>query len=143
MITTDNMHDKAHERSPKRRRIDSDSPDPLSRDRHQLYNSAPQQSHNGTAYNTDADTDADNHYAYEDESDGVEPSNLNSPAVQDGASTPQPPTRPLSLHYTPHMTLRGHKRGVAAVKFSPNGKYIASCCKTNPAVKHANSRNLR
>jgi WD40 repeat protein len=37
-------------------------------------------------------------------------------------------SRPLGVHYKPYMTLRGHKRGVAAVRFSPNGKWIASCC---------------
>lgn len=36
--------------------------------------------------------------------------------------------RPRTLNYVPHMTLRGHKRGVAAAKFSPDGKWIASCC---------------
>ncbi|KAK3697064.1 WD domain protein [Vermiconidia calcicola] len=35
--------------------------------------------------------------------------------------------RPRRLNYIPYMTLRGHKRGVAAVKFSPDGKWIASC----------------
>ncbi|KAF2174035.1 hypothetical protein M409DRAFT_62210 [Zasmidium cellare ATCC 36951] len=35
--------------------------------------------------------------------------------------------RPQRLNYTPHLTLRGHKRGIAAVKFSPDGKWIASC----------------
>ena len=37
--------------------------------------------------------------------------------------------RPKRLNYAPYMTLRGHKRGIAAVKFSPDGKWIASCCK--------------
>lgn len=36
--------------------------------------------------------------------------------------------RPTTLDYAPHLTLRGHKRGVAAVKFSPDGRWIASCC---------------
>jgi COMPASS component SWD3 len=36
------------------------------------------------------------------------------------------PTRPRTLNYTPYLTLRGHKRGVACVKLSPNGSIIAS-----------------
>lgn len=41
------------------------------------------------------------------------------------ASTPRP-TRPTRLNYKPKLILRGHKRGVAAVRFSPDGKWIAS-----------------
>jgi WD40 repeat protein len=37
--------------------------------------------------------------------------------------------RPTRLEYALHMTLKGHKRGVAAVKWSPDGRWIASCCK--------------
>ena len=36
--------------------------------------------------------------------------------------------RPRTLDYVPCMTLRGHKRGVTSVKFSPDGKWIASSC---------------
>jgi COMPASS component SWD3 len=35
--------------------------------------------------------------------------------------------RPTQLHYKPKLILRGHKRGVSSVKFSPDGKKIASC----------------
>lgn len=66
-------------------------------------------------------------YAYEDEM----PSELQSPdeQEQDGtAAKKQKVERPSRLNYVPYMTLRGHKRGVAAVKFSPDGKWIASCC---------------
>jgi COMPASS component SWD3 len=35
--------------------------------------------------------------------------------------------RPSELHYKPTLILRGHKRGVSGVKFSPDGKRIASC----------------
>lgn len=33
------------------------------------------------------------------------------------------------VNYRPQLILRGHKRAIAAVKFSPDGKWIASCCK--------------
>ncbi|KZM25403.1 hypothetical protein ST47_g3468 [Ascochyta rabiei] len=37
-----------------------------------------------------------------------------------------PPRKPTSLNYTPHLILRGHKRAVSCLKFSPNGLRIAS-----------------
>ena len=33
------------------------------------------------------------------------------------------------IKYKQRAVLRGHRRGVAAVKFSPDGRFIASCCK--------------
>jgi COMPASS component SWD3 len=38
-----------------------------------------------------------------------------------------PPERPTELHYKPTLILKGHRKGVSAVKFSPDGKRIASC----------------
>jgi COMPASS component SWD3 len=35
--------------------------------------------------------------------------------------------RPKELHYKPVLILKGHKRGVSSVKFSPDGERIASC----------------
>ena len=40
-----------------------------------------------------------------------------------------PARPPQYLPYKQKMVLKGHKRGVAAVRFSPNGRLIASCCK--------------
>ena len=40
---------------------------------------------------------------------------------------PSPPKPPPFRPYVEHMTLKGHRRGVAAVKISPDGKWIASC----------------
>ena len=73
--------------------------------------------------------DAALQYAYDDD--------LPSDAEQ-GLSPDEGPVRkkirverPTTLSYVAHMTLRGHKRGVAAVKYSPDGKWIASCCKSS------------
>ncbi|KAI0575869.1 WD40 repeat [Pyrenophora tritici-repentis] len=34
--------------------------------------------------------------------------------------------KPTSLHYAPTLILRGHKKAVSCIKFSPDGRYIAS-----------------
>lgn len=46
-----------------------------------------------------------------------------------GSSSPPEDSwsRPNELHYKPALILRGHKRAVSGVKFSPDGKRIASC----------------
>lgn len=49
-------------------------------------------------------------------------------------ATPEPALflAPPLAKYVPYkekMVLRGHRRGVAAVRFSPDGRLIASCCK--------------
>lgn len=41
-----------------------------------------------------------------------------------------------AVHYRPDLILRGHKRAVSAVKFSPDGNWIASCCKLAPPSNH-------
>lgn len=42
-------------------------------------------------------------------------------------SSAPPPAKPTELHYQPAMILHGHKKGVSQVKFSPDGKWVASC----------------
>ena len=45
------------------------------------------------------------------------------------------PTRPPQyVPYRKKMVLKGHKGGVAAVRFSPNGRLIASCCESTPQI---------
>ncbi|KAG9190168.1 hypothetical protein G6011_08256 [Alternaria panax] len=36
------------------------------------------------------------------------------------------PSKATSLHYAPTLILRGHKKAISCVKFSPDGRYIAS-----------------
>jgi COMPASS component SWD3 len=38
-----------------------------------------------------------------------------------------PPERPSEVNYKPTLILKGHKKAISAVKFSPDGKRIASC----------------
>ncbi|EOA85076.1 WD domain protein [Exserohilum turcicum] len=41
-------------------------------------------------------------------------------------TSPRPPPKPASLNYAPTLVLRGHKKGVTCVKFSPDGRWLAS-----------------
>lgn len=52
-----------------------------------------------------------------------------TPEAEPEPSQPED-TRPR-LNFKPKLILRGHKRGVCAVKFSPDGQWIASCCEPN------------
>lgn len=100
--------------SPKRRRLNSDSPHSADETNHNLEH--------------DTAIDGENGYDFEEESDTADQptaSNSQTPRERDQQADD---SRPLGVHYKPYMTLRGHKRGVAAVRFSPNGKWIASCC---------------
>ena len=53
-----------------------------------------------------------------------------SPVVTPRILTPPPrkEEEPRYVRYKQKMILRGHRRGVAAVRFSPDGRCIASCC---------------
>lgn len=64
------------------------------------------------------------------------PSKSRSPPPYSRISTPIATPEPgqerkeaTYVSYTQHMLLKGHKKGVAAVRFSPDGNMIASCCK--------------
>jgi hypothetical protein len=52
------------------------------------------------------------------------------------AATPPEPLigPPQYVPYKQKMVLKGHRRGVAAVRFSPDGRLIASCCECNPTT---------
>ncbi|KAF1357909.1 WD40 repeat-like protein, partial [Lizonia empirigonia] len=72
----------------------------------------------------DGDDSADDrrYYARGSPSRSRSPSDLRS---RSQSGTP-PPRKPTALNYVPHLILRGHKRAISCVKFSPNGTWIAS-----------------
>ena len=56
-----------------------------------------------------------------------------APSREDSTHTVRPRSPPVKkktyLPYRQKLILKGHRKGVAAVKFSPDGRCIASCCK--------------
>jgi COMPASS component SWD3 len=61
----------------------------------------------------------DNHY----------PHSPRSRSASRSSSQPLPPIsprKPTHLHYKPTLILRGHKKPISVVRFSPDGRYIAS-----------------
>jgi COMPASS component SWD3 len=83
----------------------------------------------------DSDEDADRRY-YRGRRSTRSRSRRRSRSPSVAIATP-PPEKPTQLHFKPHLILRGHKKGVAAVKFSPDGRWIASCCELDAELKHA------
>ena len=60
------------------------------------------------------------------ESSSREESSTSTPRARSPVPTKQRDA--VFVPYKERAVLRGHKRGVAAVRFSPNGNMIASCC---------------
>jgi COMPASS component SWD3 len=52
-------------------------------------------------------------------------------SIETPRSATPPRRRPAYVRYKQKMVLKGHRKGVAAVRFSPDGRMIASCCKLN------------
>lgn len=91
-------------------------------------------------YDSNGDDGARLQYAYDEDFDSEAEQAFHTPHTQHGdgedEEAPLSPRskkqkisqqRPTRLNYVPFLTLRGHKRGVSIVKYSPDGKWIASC----------------
>jgi COMPASS component SWD3 len=50
-----------------------------------------------------------------------------TPRSLHSSPAPLPPYRPLKLNYKQKYILKGHTKGVSQVRFSPDGRWIASC----------------
>lgn len=103
------------------------SPEPVARS--SLNRKRPHEdAENEVAQYDGAAADPELHYAYDEELPSDQDAFHTPEEQQDGTPAKRRRVeRPTRLNYVPHMTLRGHKRGVAAVKFSPDGRWIASC----------------
>lgn len=79
----------------------------------------------------DGATDAKLRYAHEEDppSDAEQAFHTPEEGDEEVNTKRRKVERPRRLNYIPYMTLTGHKRGVSSVKFSPDGKWIASCCR--------------
>lgn len=53
-----------------------------------------------------------------------------------GSSPWKPMRQERPLRYNQKLVLRGHKRGVGAVLFSPDGLLIASCCESHYTIEY-------
>ena len=69
--------------------------------------------------------------AYRDRSRSRSSSRADTPRSSHSHSPLDPPSpphhRPLRINYKQKFILRGHRKGVAQVRFSPDGRWIASC----------------
>lgn len=67
-------------------------------------------------------------HTYEHSRSRTRSSSPESPRSHSPANAPSPPTyKPLRLNYKQKYILRGHRKGVAQVRFSPDGRWLASC----------------
>ncbi|KAI9743928.1 MAG: WD domain protein [Claussenomyces sp. TS43310] len=55
------------------------------------------------------------------------PSFRSSDEVKSDSSSPTPPRKVKRVRYKRKLVLEGHQRGVSQVRFSPDGRWIASC----------------
>ncbi|KAI9824860.1 MAG: WD domain protein [Thelocarpon impressellum] len=122
-------------RSPKRQRISSEhgddhTPAYTTPDEHQ----SPGLEEVGGDDENERDEDKMEHTFYRDERGRRGPAQSQSPMddhlddhMDDHTDSPSPEHGEARPDYRPALILRGHKKGVSAVRFSPDGRWIASC----------------
>lgn len=142
-----------HSRSPKRRRVNGhdarySSPDELAASSdheipyHQRTNSIPHRDPGeqlrrcsyDVSISEDSPDELDHtiHTFYRDGWNRSQRPSRDAPSIERPIVTPRiatpPRKKPVFVRYKQKLVLRGHRRGVAAVRFSPDGRLIASCC---------------
>ncbi|KAM3077280.1 WD domain protein [Clarireedia jacksonii] len=139
----------ADRRPSKRRRYDSETSTPGYSSADELANEPIRPSNNGArresvrrqsrTYSSDGSADEldHTHPSHQSPHDRLNSHRLRSRSSspedtpRSSHSSPGPPSppahAPLKLNYKQKFILRGHRKGVAQVRFSPNGRWIASC----------------
>ncbi|CAN9411473.1 unnamed protein product [Alternaria sp. RS040] len=127
--------DSTRSTSPKRRREDEDGYDdgrPRKRSAsHEPPNASPSyRIAERPARRYSRGDSEDEQREFRDRRPSYSPSPSRSRRSSSSSSSPRhgtsPPSKPTSLHYAPTLILRGHKKAISCVKFSPDGRYIAS-----------------
>ncbi|OCK82990.1 WD40 repeat-like protein [Lepidopterella palustris CBS 459.81] len=119
-----------YEASPPRRRSISCSPSNAS-PQYKLAERPARRSYSRADRADDSDNDTDRRYYRDRRSSRSRSRSRRSRSPSEAHSrrsfTTPPPPKPTQLHYKQKLILRGHKKGVSAVKISPDGRRIASC----------------
>lgn len=133
--STDGTPAPVSRRSPKRRRVYDDSENSTPRyssdgaeDSRPYRSSNLNNRHDSERRRSNGSDDMEKPYRDDSRSRSTTPADTPRSSHSHSLDPPSPPKyKPLRLNYKQKFILRGHKKGVAQVRFSPDGRWIASC----------------